>query len=566
MNRRRLQLKVRSERGFALVLALGITVVLSMTVVTVVEATTANQRTAVQSKNRVSAYNLAEAGINYATSILANSNSYDAHLLHPQPPNQPTDCANPPQSPSTAPALGDTCSPIVYNLDGGTATVTGTFDANTTNWSITSTGQVRNPFGGQQTTRTITSTVHIRATPSQHNYVTAWNYVFVKDTTPNTCNMELDQSTNFSVSLYVAGNLCFKNQAYIAETATSDPVNLEVLGQIVFENGSSKGVGDTSLANNGRVTSAKIGGGCAKTSVGNQVHVCDPNGSNHDYFYATTYSQSAPAITSPNLTNTDFQGYYSSAYIGRVQTACATSANGGTTLTSASFDNNTTALDGASSNGSLGTFNLTPSTGNYSCQVKDTAGNVIGELDWDNTNKLLKIRGTIYIDGDVTVTQNAAYQGVDRTGVHTSGNSDGQGGEAVIYGSGKLSMNNLHLCGWNTATDKPATTNGTLPVNANCDFSKWSPNTSMLMFVLHGSTSLDLGGGSGCYLQGAIYGVGLAALGQQCWTDGPFITGSMTVGQGVNMRPLPGITDLPVGAPGNPNTAGVPEAPAYTSG
>src|SRR5262249_35390596 len=98
------------ERGFALVLALGITVVLSMTVVTVIEATTADSRTAVQSRNRVSAFTLAEAGINNASSILANvANAYDPHVLHPQAPNQPSDCATPPQNPSTAPSLGNTC-------------------------------------------------------------------------------------------------------------------------------------------------------------------------------------------------------------------------------------------------------------------------------------------------------------------------------------------------------------------------------------------------------------------------------------------------------------------------
>ena len=563
---RRLRLTVGSERGFALVLALGVTFVLSMTVVTVIESTTANQRTAVQSRNRVSAFSLAEAGVNYATSILANSNAYDPYVLHPQPPNQPTDCASPPANPSGVALLGNTCDPLVYNLDGGTATVTGVFDANTSNWSMTSTGKVQNPFGGQQTTRTITSTVHVRAQPSQHNYVTAWNYVFVTDATPNVCNVQLDQTTNFSVSLYVAGNLCFKNGAAIAESNTSDPINLEVLGKIVYLSGSQKGVGDTSLPSNGQVTTAKIGLGCA-TSVGGTAHVCATPG---DYFYvkAGGYQQSAPAISSPNLTNTDFQGYYTSSYIGRVQTACAASANGGTTLTAASFDNNTTALDGVGNNGSLGTFDLTPSSGNYSCQVKDTVGNVIGELDWDNTNKLIKVRGTIYIDGNITVSQNAAYQGVDRTGVHTAGSSDAQGGMAVIYASGAYSNgNNIHLCGWNTTTDKPATTNGTVPVNATCDFSNWSPNTSMLMLVLHGSgTSFNIGGGSGCYFQGAVYAVGTATLGQQCFTDGPFITGGLSVGQGVNMRPLPGITDLPVGAPGNPNTQGIPEAPAYTSG
>ena len=563
MIRQRLQ-HLASERGFALVLALGVTVVLSMTVVTVIEATTANERTAVQSKNRVSAYSLAEAGMNYATSILSTSNAYDPHVLHPQPPNQPADCANPPANPAGAQTLGNTCSPFVYTLDGGTATVTGTFDSNTANWSITSIGQVRNPYGGQQTTRTITSTVHIRATPSQHNYVTAWNYVFVKDTTSNICNVQLDQSTNFSVSLYVAGNLCFKNSAYIAETNTSDPINLEVLGKIVYLSGSQKGIGDTSLTNNGQITSAKIGSGCA-TSVGGTAHTCTPPS---DYFYVKSggYSQTAPAITSPNLTDTDFQGYYTSAYIGRVQSACSASANGGTTLTASSFDNNTTALDGTGNNGSLGTFDLTPSSGSYSCQVKDGSGNVIGELDWDNTNKLLKVRGTVYIDGSVLLSQSAAYQGVTSSGVHTSGNSDGQGGMAVIYASGGLSSNNVHLCGWNTATDKPATTDGKLPIDANCDYSQWSPNTSMLMFVLHGTTGFNIGGGSSCYFQGAVYAVGAAVLGQQCLTDGPFISGTLSVGQGVNMRPLPGITDLPVGAPGNPNTAGVPDAPAYTSG
>jgi hypothetical protein len=40
----------------------------------------------------------------------------------------------------------------------------------------------------------------------------------------------------------------------------------------------------------------------------------------------------------------------------------------------------------------------------------------------------------------------------------------------------------------------------------------------------------------------------------------------LTIGQGASMKPLPGITDLPVGAPGNPNTAGVPEKPSYTTG
>ena len=556
----------RDERGFALVLALGITIVLSMTVVTVIEATTANQRTSVQSKNRVSAFSLAEAGINNAVSILGKKNAFDQHVLHPQPPNQPADCANPPANPQGAPLLGDTCSPFVFNYDGGTATVTGVYNSGTQNWSITSVGQVRNPFGGQQTTRTLVATVHVRTAVSQDNYVTAWNYVFVKDTAPGVCNVTLDQSSDLAVSLYVAGNLCFKNTAGVSESTSSDPVTLEVLGRLAWLPGASHGVGNTGLSGNGAITSAKIGLGCS-SGISGTLHACS---SATDYFYVKTggYQQSAPPIVAPTLTNSDFQAYYSTAYIskgnlGSDGVVCDNPGpNSATRLADTVFDTNTTPTDGTGSNGSAATFNLTPAS-NYSCEVKDSAGSVIGELTWDNTAKILKVRGTIFIDGGVTVTQNATYEGVNAQGVHPSGDltgKDGIGGQAVMYISGTFTLNNLTLCGWNTRTDSAAMTGGT------CDFSKWTPSTSMLMIVAHGSpTSVDMGGGQG-YFQGAIYSMADTALGQQVNTDGPFISNTLTIGQGVTMRPLPTIDDLPVGAPGNPNTVGVPEAPSYAGG
>ena len=67
----RLRQMLGQERGFALVIALAVTFVFSMTVVTVIEAATSNSRSSDRSKGRVSAYSLAEAGINNAASILA---------------------------------------------------------------------------------------------------------------------------------------------------------------------------------------------------------------------------------------------------------------------------------------------------------------------------------------------------------------------------------------------------------------------------------------------------------------------------------------------------------------
>jgi len=557
----RLRRTLGQEHGFALVIALAVTFVFSMTVVTVIEAATSNSRSADRSKGRVSAYSLAEAGINNAASILSKSNSYDPHVLHPQGTYAQADCASPPANPVGAASLGNTCSVYSWTYDGGTTTMWGWFNSASSDWTITSTGSVRNAFGGANTTRTLSATIHVRAAPSQDNYVTAWNYVFVKDTTPGICNIQLDQSTNFSVSLYVEGNLCFKNSSYIAETNTSDPINLLVRGKIVWLSGAQKGVGDTSLANNGQITTAKIAGGCGN-SLNGTAHTCSPPS---DYFYVKSggYSTTANAINAPLLTNTDFTTYYNTAFIRPGDPCDNPGPNSGTRLADSKFDNNTTALDGTNGNGSAASFDLTPNA-SYTCEAKDNSGKVIGELSWDNTNKLLKIRGTIYIDANVTFSQDATYQGVNGSGVHPSGDltgSDAIGGQAVLDNSGTFSSNNPRLCGWDTLHDQAAVTAG------NCDFSKWTPNTSMLMVVAHGSTtSISLGGGSGCYVQGAFYSMNLTDLGQQCRVEGPVISSTMTIGQGVSMKPLPGITDLPVGAPGNPNTSGVPEAPGYGGG
>jgi hypothetical protein len=536
-----------NEQGFALVIALAVTVVFSMTVITVIESASSNSRTADRSKGRISAYSLAEAGINNATSILSKSNSYDEHLLHPQGSYQPADCANPPANPAGQPTLGNTCSPYSWTYDGGTTTMWGWFDSTTSTWTITSTGEVRNAFASTPTRRTLTATVHIRPQASQLNVVAAWNYVFVKDTTPNVCNVTVDQTTTLSSSLYVEGNLCFKNQASISEPNSADPVFLEVRGRLVWLSGSSKGVGDTSLTDNGQVTSAKIGGGCA-SSVTGTAHTCSPNSPTNDYFYvkAGGYSTTAPAITAPTLTSTDWDGYYQTATISRLK-PCNSGGLPGT-----SFDNDTTR------NTSLPTtFVLTASTA-YSCQTT-VNGKVVGNLTWNPSTRFLDVRGTVFIDGNVSIDGVVKYRGVNANGAHPAGTdgSDGEGGQMVMYVSGTVSLSNTGVfCGWDMTNDTSAYSSGT------CNFSAWTPGTSMFMFVAGGSVTLN----QGSYFQGAIFTAGAVTLGQSAQTEGPMIAGSLTLGQSVKMKPLPGLADLPLGAPGNPNTSGAPDAPSYGSG
>jgi Tfp pilus assembly protein PilX len=536
------------ERGFALVIALAVTVVFSMTVITVIESASSNARSSDMSKNRISAYALAEAGIANANAILGAKNPYDPHLLHPQGAYAQADCANPPANPTGAALLGDTCSPMVFTMDGGTATVWGWLNTSTANWTITSTGTVtRNAFASQPATKTLTVVVHIRARASQQNVTPAWNYVFVKDTTANICNVTLDQTTALTSSLYTEGNLCFKNSASISETNPADPVLLEVRGKLVWLSGASKGVGQSSPLQ--EVTSAKIGGGCTTGSVTSTAHTCQRPPTGSDYFYVKSggYSTQADPISAPTLTSTDWDNYYQTSTISRLSPCAA----GG--LASSSFDNDTTR------NTSLTTaFNLTPAT-SYTCQTKNGNGFVIGELDWDASSHILSIRGTVFIDGNVTINGLVMYRGVNKYGAHPSGSdgTDGLGGMMAMYVSGTVSLSNSGVfCGWNTNTDSAAYNGST------CDFSAWTPGTSMLMFVAKGGVTLN----QSSFFQGAIFSEGNVTLGQSAQTEGPIITNTLTLGQSIQMKPLPGLADLPLGAPGNPNSSGYPEQPAYTSG
>lgn len=563
----RLRARLGEEHGFALVIALAVTVVFSMTVVTVIESATSNSRSADRTKGRISAYSLAEAGINNAASILGKSNAYDPHLLHPQGSYAQGDCATPPANPTGATLLGNTCSPYTWSYDGGTTTMSGWFDSNTAIWTITSTGSVRNAFGGAATMRALTATVHVRPAPSQDNYVTAWNYVFLRDTTPGVCNLTMQNSATVSISLYIEGNLCFQNTSAVAENDVADgvpqDVNLEVRGRIVWLNGSSKGVGDTSISlpTNGAVTTAKVGGGCAPALTG-ASHSCALPG---DYFYVQTggFSTSAPAITTPVLTNTDFTNYYGTAYVRPGDPCDNPGPNAGNRLANTTFDNDSTALNGAGTNGSAATFDLTPSS-SYTCRATDAQGHVIAELDWNNTTKILTVRGTFYFDGSLTISQAGVYQGVNSSGNHPSGDytgNDGIGGQAVLYASGGFTMgNSAQLCGWNTRTDASAKSGG------NCDFSLWTPNTSMLMIVAHKSGAGAVSFSQSAQFQGAIYAVGDVSTANSVEVHGPMLTNSVTIGNSVKLRPIPAITDLPLGAPGNPNTAGIPDAPTYGGG
>jgi hypothetical protein len=402
---------------------------------------------------------------------------------------------------------------------------------------------VRNAFGGAPTTRILTATVHIRAQASQINVVPAWNYVFVKDTTPNVCNVTLDNTTSLTSSLYVEGNLCFKNSAGISETVAADPVILEVRGKLVWLSGSSKGVGQSSHSSRSR-RPRSVGAAPAAASQAPLIRV-------HPL---PTTSTSRPAATARSLPRSRHRlwlpptdGYYQSATVSRLK-PCNTGGLSGTV-----FDNDTIR------NTSLPSTFILSAGSNYTCQTTNASGAVVGELDWNASTRVLDVRGSVFIDGNISIDGVVKYRGLNSKGLHPAGSdgTDGLGGMMVMYVSGTVSLTNTGVfCGWNTLNDTSAYTGGT------CDFNAWTPSTSMFMFIAGGGVTLS----QGASFQGAIYTPGTVSLGNSAQTEGPIIATGLTLGQSAKMKPLPGLTDLPLGAPGNPNTSGVPEPPMYGTG
>ena len=349
--------RLGSERGFALVLALGVTVALSAVGLGVMAFTTDNQGWAARQKNDVTAFALAEAGLNNAMAVLGNpqTNAMDSTLL-----------------PSTE------ASASSKTYEGGSAYWWGTFDTVAKTWTINAKGVVRNPIGGRDVIRYIRASSHVRASMMQPPNNPIWNYV-VSLQTGSTCDMTLDNSENMQSPLYVMGNLCLNTPSQVS----AGP--LVVKGYMKLDVNTNVG---TSAA---PINEAHIVGGC---SYKNEPwrNPCGPA----DMVFANQIDSSAPALTKPTV---DLDGWYGNAAPGPKNPCTAVSG------TAPAFDNDTVR------NNSVPTiFNLTPPTADYSCAVKTPTGVVAGQLSWDHTAKVLTVLGTIYIDGSATISY--GYQNI----------------------------------------------------------------------------------------------------------------------------------------------------------
>jgi Tfp pilus assembly protein PilX len=535
--------RLRDESGIALIMALMVMFVLTITTTTVIFYTTSNQHSSQLSLTRDGSYRLAEAGINNAMAVLGSppdiatgigNNALDPNVL----------CGLPGKTyVSTSPCtVKDTYANGYVQWSGVLSIISGT-----ATWTLTSTGYVVNTNvngGGTYSTKTLTVKVAVHPTLTQPLNTPVWNYIYATKpaSTPPTCDENVTQSVQIASPFYVEGNLCLFNTASIV----SGP--LVVKGRLNLNNASKNYVGTSALP----LTDAHILNGC---TVASTTHTpCNWNGSAFvqglDNVYATVLNTTVPSGLTPPVPNWD--NWYLNANPGPYF-PCQT-MNGLAPLNPLTFD---TPVDPNVADTDAQKLAYSQTTQANNVPIQDlTQGNDYrcqtpgGELSWNNTTKVLTIKGTVYIDGSVYV-QNGA---VNR---YT--------GQGTIYLGGTVYIKNSSLCGaiYNGACDMRSYQAS--PAQG------WDPNTNLLCFVAKGigTGGLVSPGSSAGFVsatfQGAVYANGTIDVGTTSNVDGPMVGSEVNLGQSVTTS-FPSITIVPQGMPSNPTAYAQIDPPTSYSG
>jgi hypothetical protein len=459
---------LRDERGIALIMALGILFVLTITLGTVIYITSASARHAEHSNASQKAYALAEAGLDNALAVLNSKYPSTTALPGDTPPG--------------------TFLPTRVTVYGeGKATWSGTLRfVNNAGWNwewvITSIGEVANPTGpgAANVTRKIKAVVPVVPPPTQPVGTDGTlNWIYAGD------SARFTQSVSIASPVYTWRHLSLENGAHISGIPGISGVVQKLAvgggpagGNLTMEQNADTVGADAPLA------AVHINGLCASKPVGTTLHNCrwgDGSVTPHDQIWATVHNNTVPPdlVIKPELTccapvagaiapapaagGTSQMGFwYQNAQLGPY-----IPCNGTPQPRQPTFDTGDNTINNSATPSAP--FNLTPSTGSYTCQnVVD--GKTLGELSWNHTSKVLTVQGTIFIDGSATV---------DAVGY--SGNPVFQyNGQGTLILSGTFALKNATICAVVNSSGK-------------CNFAAgaWDPNVEALVVIADGDGSFS---------------------------------------------------------------------------
>jgi hypothetical protein len=436
----------RTESGLALPIAMGIMMVLAVALVAVIGFTSAGARHSDRSQAENDAFAVAEAGVNVALSILGNA------------PN---------------PTVSNLLPGATTNIEGGTVTYSGTYAQPF--WTITSTGRVANPSGpdGADIVRTLNQKVTVQplvpgATAPE------WDRLFHNRT--DVC-LRIDTVT-VPASVTSRGDLCLIGTGKITGSRSKVEVGDDVT---LASPNASIGASGSSVSRAEVVDTCKYGSQAANTP-------CSPA----DRVFANTYTTTPPNLTKPTV---DMAYWYQNAKPGPMHPCTSGSFPGG-------FDNDSTwnrsLPDYGNDNEDID--QVTPTSISYSCKVEEN-GELVGEISWNHVTHVLKIHGTIFIDGNVRF---------DRDGQLVN-----YQGRAIIYAAGDLEYDEV-VCAGGDGT-------------RNCwsDMSNWDPEQNMMIILSGGWSEYDQGDDC-CPLrpaafQGVMYARDHCLIHQEFRSSGPII-------------------------------------------
>jgi hypothetical protein len=468
----------RDEEGIALVLAILIMLVLAITLTGVIFITAAAARDAHRTNAGQRAYSLAESGVNNALSVLEAN--YPGTFGYPGNSSLLTTC----------PALLPAVCPFTTTYPTGTVKWSGTLDNSPPGlgwfdqWNIVSTATVSNPTGpdAAPVTRTVKAVVPVikpTVTPIGQN--NPLNFIYGDA-------INFQQSVTVASPVYTIHDLRLQNSSTISEwigNAAGNPNKVAVGGDFYEEqNANQAGHVNGSADPTNDLGEMYVQGQCStKNAV--PLHPCAWGAS--DQIWAATHGNVIPSdflsyvpkltCCSPYPENNSLAPLeaarstmgeaYRTADLGPLS-PCTTGSLPASVFPN-KFDTASGVADADLNNSATpagsAAIDLTPSGVPYSCQSQSKAG----ELTWNGTDKLT-VRGTVFIDGSVTVTSPPSKQATVT-------------GQGTIFLSGTFMMKNALLC-------VKTTGNGN---NTHCDTSAgaWDPNVGALIIVADGDGGYD---------------------------------------------------------------------------
>jgi hypothetical protein len=173
----------------------------------------------------------------------------------------------------------------------------------------------------------------------------------------------------------------------------------------------------------------------------------------------------------------------------------------------------------------------------------------MGEISYNNTTKTVTVKGNLYIDGDVYLSEDAKYDG-----------------QANLYLSGSFRNNGYKFCA--VANSSPT---GSC---VNSGGSAWNPNNELLTIIAGGAGGQpDVNNDESVYVgsssdwQGALYGgQHKIRIDGSAQVAGPLISDEVLVNSSIDLNGFSTIAEVIPGMPGNVSVYAQPQKPQLFAG